>query len=346
MTMRKGLFLVGNLLLVLCLIGLGLLGTRTFPKAYESSDSVLQAAGRPDGVQESPAVTAQYVWPWRTEIPVWMMAVAAILVILVVVMGWVELDRRYFLGFLRPPILLLLGGGVALIILLTSPILGGLGGSRFGLLGVAGVPTVVPGAGSGQKEYVVVETEWPLKMEVGRSDSIRIALIRTVSGDYVGTVEVEGHAGSVATAIPVGTPGAPIAEAFGTGYRAYAEANLVGTAFELQPVSSARQSLDQQTLVWEWNIVSDRPGEQSLNAVIEVTWEPDDSGEASIVRQLWRSRYEVQVVKPWITTGQISLASALLGFVGTGFNIPWLYERVQEMRGKRKKKDSGQQSTN
>jgi hypothetical protein len=186
---------------------------------------------------------------------------------------------------------------------------------------VAPTPTPAP--------TVVIEAEWPRKMEVDRSDSIRIALVRTAGQPYVPTIEVPGHTPVVASPIPVGTPGIPLASAFGPDYEVSAIANLMGTAFEVERAAADWQSLEPPRVTWEWNVISKNPGPQVLNATIEVQWKPKISGQ-TISRQIWRSRLEIAVEKPLIATGQLEILTVLSGVLGSGFSLPWLYERLKE----------------
>lgn len=180
----------------------------------------------------------------------------------------------------------------------------------------------------------VVEVEWPARMEVNRSDTIRITMVRTAEDTYTATVEVEEHAAVVETPIPVGTPGAPVGEAFGPQYRAFATASLTGTTFDISPATAIqRQPLDRDRITWEWNITTDKPGSQVLNAEIIVDWEPiGEEGETIEPQQVWSTRLEIPVNKPFIATGQLSILSLAGSFLGSGLSIPWMYDRFKELR--------------
>jgi hypothetical protein len=191
---------------------------------------------------------------------------------------------------------------------------------------------------------VIIEAEWPVKMAVGTSDSIRVSLIRVAEDEYVATVEVEGRTVIGATPLPVGTPEAPIERAFGPDYEASVTANLVSTAFEIEPVTNARQPLDQNVIIWEWNIISDRPGEQTVNARIEAEWVPTGGEGAAIQSQIWLSRFDILVYKPLITTGQVSVMSLVTGFIGSGLSLPWLFEQVREAVKERKKTEDKEEA--
>jgi hypothetical protein len=175
----------------------------------------------------------------------------------------------------------------------------------------------------------VIEVEWPVQMEINRADSVRIALIRISEGVYVPTVEVGGNVVEAATPIPVGTPGAPIEEAFGSSYYAYATASLVGTTFDIKRASLERRSLAQDRIVWEWNLTPTAKGPQALNANIVIEWEPDDGG-ATIERQIWQARLDTEVKKRFLPTQNVGLVTAISGVIGSGFSIPWIFDRLQD----------------
>lgn len=183
----------------------------------------------------------------------------------------------------------------------------------------------------------MVEAEWPKKMEIDRSDSIRVSLVRTTGQVFVPTIEIAGHTVIAASPIPFGTPKVPLERAFGPGYKASAIANLAGTAFKITSVTTEYQSLEQPRITWEWNIMPEKPGPQTINANIQIQWEPIGGDGETIQRPIWRSRLDILVEKPLIATDQLSVTSLLSGFVGSALSIPWLYSRIKERREERQK---------
>jgi hypothetical protein len=183
----------------------------------------------------------------------------------------------------------------------------------------------------------MIEVEWPKKMEIDRSDSIRVSLVRTTDQVFVPTIEIAGHTVIAASPIPVGTLEAPIEEAFGSAYKASAIASLAGTAFKISPVTTEYQSLEQPRIIWEWNIMPEKSGPQTINASIQVRWEPISGSGEPIQRPIWRARLDILVEKPLIATGQLNAFSLVSAFVGSMLSAPWLYERVKERREKRQK---------
>jgi len=184
---------------------------------------------------------------------------------------------------------------------------------------------------------LAVEAEWPSRMGLDRSDSIRISLVNQ-SGKLIPTIEVPGHTAVAETPFPFSTPGTPLGGAYGSEYDAFVIARLAGTAFDIELATAEEyQWVGQSRVTWEWNIIPKIPGEQIMNATIEVKWKRRDTGQ-TIEQPIWRSRLQVAVEKPWLTTGQISLFTVISGVLGSGLSIPWVYERAQEWRKGRGKK--------
>jgi LysM repeat protein len=184
---------------------------------------------------------------------------------------------------------------------------------------------------------LAIEAEWPSRMQLDHSDSIRISLVNQ-AGQLIPTVEVPGHTAVAETPFPFSTPGAPLGGAYGSEYDAFVIARLAGTAFDMQLATAEEyQWFDQPRVTWEWNIIPKVPGDQIVNATIEVRWKNRTTGQ-TIEQAIWRSRLNIAVEKPWLTTGQISLFTVISGVVGSGLSIPWVYERAQEWRKGRGKK--------
>lgn len=182
----------------------------------------------------------------------------------------------------------------------------------------------------------MIEAEWPKKMEIDCSDSIRVSLVRTTDQVFVPTIEITGHTVIAESPIPFGTPG-PLPDPWGPEYKGSAMANLAGTAFKISPVTSEYQSLEQPRITWEWSIMPEKPGPQTINASIEVQGEPISGDGETIQRTIWRSRLDILVEKPFVTVGQLNIFSLFNGFVGSALSAPWLYERIKERKEKRQK---------
>jgi hypothetical protein len=181
---------------------------------------------------------------------------------------------------------------------------------------------------------MMIEAEWPGRMEMDASDYIRISLVRTEEGEFIPTVEVTGHTAIAATPRPVGTPEAPIEEAFGAAYKASAVARLEGANFEINALETGYQSLDQDRITWDWNISPLKPGEQTLNARIVVRWEPVEGDGDAIERTIWRAPLPITIETPWLKRGQLNILSLTSGVLGSVFSAPWMVQKAKEKRKK------------
>jgi len=181
-----------------------------------------------------------------------------------------------------------------------------------------------------------VDVAWPNRMAVDRSDSIQVSLMHTPSLTFAGGIVTPGHT-AIAQPVtpPAGTPGVPVAESFGPEYRGYAVAHLVGAAFDVSPLTTESQSLEQSEIVWEWNVLPKKAGPQVVNVDIVVQWRPVGGAGEIIQRQVWRRQLQITVREPLIAKGQLSLLTVVSGFLGSGLSIPWLYEKIAESRRKR-----------
>jgi hypothetical protein len=175
----------------------------------------------------------------------------------------------------------------------------------------------------------MVEAEWPETMEIDRSDYVRVSLIRTTEGKFAPTVEVAGHTAVVATVKPVGTVEAPMEGAFGPAYQASAIAKLEGTAFEIRLLGAESQSLDQDQITWDWNILPIKPGRQIVNACVIIRWQPIEGEWDAIERTVWRAPLPTEVEEPWIKTDQLVQLVLGSGLLGSILSAPWLYQRVR-----------------
>jgi LysM repeat protein len=181
-----------------------------------------------------------------------------------------------------------------------------------------------------------VDVEWPSRMAVDRSDSIRVVLMHTAGLTSAVVIVTPGHTAiAVPVTLPAGTPGVPVAESFGPEYRGYAAAHLVGAAFDVSPLTTESQSLEQPEIVWEWNVLPKKAGPQVVNLNVVVQWRPVGGAGEVIQRQVWRRQLQISVREPLIAKGQLSLLTVVSGFLGSGLSIPWLYEKIAEKRRKR-----------
>jgi hypothetical protein len=191
------------------------------------------------------------------------------------------------------------------------------------------IPTPLPTA--------AVEVQWPKKMEIDHSDSVRVSLVRITEQTFVATVERPGHTVVAVPLSPIGTPSVPIEKVFGPEYKGFATAYLAGAAFDVEPLGTAYQPLDQPQVIWEWNIVPKKTDQQLINVSIEIQWKPLGSDGEIIQRRIWSSRLDIFVEKPLIATGQLNLFALISAFIGSGLSVPWLYKSIGDIRENQRK---------
>jgi len=191
---------------------------------------------------------------------------------------------------------------------------------------------------------LVIEKDWPVEMDLNTSDTIAIILTLNTQGTILPIAPAGNHRLAQETPVPVGTPGAPLSEAFGLGYQAFATANLVATTFEITRLGPQEQWLDQAAIEWSWNISPKSLGMQIVDADVEIQWKPlqANSPLPVILTQIWQTRMEINVTDPLLNVG-LSVSSQIIGFIGAfggiGLTVPWIWERVSELvtTGRKKK---------
>jgi len=206
---------------------------------------------------------------------------------------------------------------------------------------------------------LVVEYEWPKQMDISDSDSISVALT-VVRGPFlselpsppIGNVSDRGinivSPNSLAAEEEMSCKGDQsaclISNIFGDGYKmSSASAYVVTTSFDVQLLGPVERSTDQPLIEWDWNIFPKSTGWQVINVGIDLQWTPTgQSGGTDILRQLWESPIAIEVNKPFLDVGQLSLSTAVTGVLGavfTGVSLPWMLEqRRQKLEDKKKKR--------
>lgn len=133
-----------------------------------------------------------------------------------------------------------------------------------------------------------------------------------------------------------------ISKIFGNDYKlSTASASMTATAFETQLMGSVDRSTDQPFIQWDWDIIPKSVGWQTIYVGINLQWvHIGKGGGTPIIRQLWESPLAIDVNKPFIDSGQLSLsalASGIFGTVFTGVSFPWLWEQRRQAQERSKK---------
>ena len=195
--------------------------------------------------------------------------------------------------------------------------------------------TAVTGPTPTPPPRLVIEAEWPRRLEASATDSLRVTLVSRAGGLVAATVEVSGHVARVATPAGVGTPDVPVAAAFGGQHQVFVVGRVAAPGFDVSPSEPQRRALDEpgDGLTYIWAIKPKGPGRQIVVLSVDLEWVA--AGTASIQRPVWTVPAHVEVYKPLFTRGEISVMSLVAGAVGSGLNIPFLQGLLKGRMGKK-----------
>jgi hypothetical protein len=162
-----------------------------------------------------------------------------------------------------------------------------------------------------------IEAEWPAKMTIHKSDTIRISLVLSATQSYTPTIEVPNHTIFVGTPIAVeSTPGVSIKNAYGPFYDSCATTNLLGAAFSFNPSESNCRPLTENTNVWDWSIIPNFDGQQNIISNITIRWTSKWNDKQIIEQEIWRYRFNISVSTPFIRLGQIEISEIIVLIIG------------------------------
>lgn len=155
-------------------------------------------------------------------------------------------------------------------------------------------------------EIRTVELEWPARLRLGDSDSVRLALIPSQTG-YTITTEFPEHT-TITQTITVKRPG---------GYELVALASLIGVGFDLSPEGEQERQLPLgETVTWRWSLNPRTQGQQRISITLLLRWRPLP-GTAGTMREsgAYSRTLTVNVVSFFgLTRGQ-AMTGGLFGLV-------------------------------
>jgi hypothetical protein len=144
---------------------------------------------------------------------------------------------------------------------------------------------------------VGISAKWPDGMNMGDSGFVGATLDQSILQEPVyspapSPTPTTGHK-LAATPVPVGTPGIPLSDAFGSNYSASASAQLYTADFVVSPNNVDWESLDQTAIRWGWSITPKTLGRQAIFVAVLAQWKPQPGAESQrlqpIERELWQS---------------------------------------------------------
>jgi hypothetical protein len=163
-------------------------------------------------------------------------------------------------------------------------------------------------------EERIAEVEWPPRMRLGNSDTVRLAVIPNEEGLTI-TTEFPEHAVVTQTVVLEQPP----------GYDLALGAQLDGVGFTLSPKGDQVQDWQPaETMAWHWTISPEQSGQQRLTLTLTLHRLPQ-SGNPEPARQstIYSKGLDVQVTTfLGLTTQQVMMTGLLGLLLGVALNLP------------------------
>ncbi len=212
-------------------------------------------------------------------------------------------------------------------------------------------PTPVPIVNLNPSKIEII-TDTPTSMQINQSYEVKVSLIPKGQA-IVSTLSIEKASATPSEALPAGTPGSTLQNAFGYGYEVSAIAILSPNdgPFKIDLIGPQEQPLNPPSVTWKWIVIPVVQGSQLMDVDIEAIWK--FAHIFSHKARIGDKQFIVHVKgppptptpiptptptphpEPFISPGQIkvgdlltSLLVALLGAGGLGaLFIVWLVQR-------------------
>lgn len=199
---------------------------------------------------------------------------------------------------------------------------------------------------SGQGPLITFEQ--PEELSYGRSDTIRISLSNMnderspcISNSAQDNNVAEGRQTNQATPLPIGTPVAPLNEAYGPQLTACAKVQLRGVGFEIESLeeeSQCKSITGSDLLIWDWSITpkGEFNGDQKVIAVVKMEWTTTTDERVTFEEsEIWRETMELETKKPIVTLGQINILTLISGLLGGSFfSAPFILDILKRREEK------------
>ncbi len=197
-------------------------------------------------------------------------------------------------------------------------------------------PAFIPTSMPRPPESRAVEVEYPVKLRVGDSDVVRLALVVSTDGTYLTPTAESGGAAVIGE--PVKIPNLYDTHTL----TAVARFDSVGLSIDRagdweQPV------LPGENVTWRWTIAADDPGRQRANLIIYLHFVPKSDGEI-LEKELWARTLTIETTTVFGLSGPAAQAfGAVGGIVGFVLGFPfadnvllWLWKKITGKPQKRK----------
>jgi hypothetical protein len=164
------------------------------------------------------------------------------------------------------------------------------------------------------REERMLEVEWPPRIRLGDSDTLRLSLLPSQEG-YTVTTEFEEHV----------TQTGAVTVARLAGYSLWASARLDAVGFLLSPIGEQIRELPADSPVtWRWTLTPRIAGRQRISLVLLLRWIPlDEQAEPARERELYSRSLTVDVTSFLGLTARQAAVAGFAGFgIGGAFSIP------------------------
>ena len=155
----------------------------------------------------------------------------------------------------------------------------------------------------------VVELEWPPRVRLGDSDSVRLSLIPSAGGYMVTTEFPDNQVVTQTVAVP--RP---------EGYELFGVARLEGVGFQLAPETEQITRLPPgEPVTWRWTLTPLKPGQHRLNVGLSLHWVPPINSTAPVRdSQIYSRSLAIEVTSfLGLTSGQ-ALTMGIFGLMFGG----------------------------
>ncbi len=189
---------------------------------------------------------------------------------------------------------------------------------------------------------LTTEITWPISVVKDQSFDLEVLIIPTPSLT-AGATASPTQRQVLSQLTPVGTPNVPISQAFGQRFDAFAIADLSASAFDISPQQQARQSLDQNEVVFDWTLTPKYIDQQTLRVSVTGIWIPKGGGE-TIERPLSGHLLNISVspmmpvtqTTPFFVPGQLTFSDLLVALISSALNVPWIVELLKKRKETKK----------
>jgi hypothetical protein len=160
--------------------------------------------------------------------------------------------------------------------------------------------------------------KWPRRLDTRDEGTVSFSVLTTEDIDF-STQEALPDEGSGTERPKVGvSQSAPLAYAFGSGYKAVARASLDAPSFNRTPAETVEKVLDNNEAQWQWTVTPLSEGSKVLTVNLRIDWTGNDKRHPPQSRE-WKKTLKCDVSKPLVAVGTFEFLPWLTGISGATF---------------------------